>query len=182
MSRTKSKTLALPLQDLPQTNGQRDGHGFAHALRNRVAPLVLLALGAFGMFGSVQLSLGEASNPGPGLWPFIVAATLVVTSGIIIATRDVTGNEPWGWRAFGIIGGLIGLGVFILLFQSVGFLIPAFLMAVLWLRTFGKESWRLAILLAVVGTGVMYVLFVVVLAVPFPEDIVVTSVSSWIGV
>ena len=144
--------------------------------------MVLLLLGVLGMLGSVQLSLGEASNPGPGLWPFIVSATLVVTSGIIIASRGVGENERWGWRASGIIGGLIGLAVFILLFQSVGFLIPAFLMAVLWLRFFGKESWRLAILLAVVGTAALYFLFVVVLAVPFPEDIVITSVSSWIGV
>ena len=68
-----------------------------------------------------------------------------------------------------IIAGLVGLGIFILLFQAVGFVLPAFLMLALWLRFFGDESWPWSLGLAAAGAIVMYLLFVQALGVPFPS-------------
>lgn len=42
-----------------------------------VAALVALAIGVFGIVQSLGYGLGEATQPGPGLWPFIVS--LVIT-------------------------------------------------------------------------------------------------------
>lgn len=144
----------------------------------RVIPVILLVVGVAAMIGAYQLSLGQLNNPGPGLWPFIVAVFLAVTAGVLFFIQDPSECEQWNRRALRIAVGLASLGLFILLFQMIGFLIPAFLMLALWLKTFGDEPWRLAVPLAVAGAVVMHLLFVVALGVPFPRDIVVSLFSA----
>lgn len=151
------------------------------AHRHRLVPLVPLLLGGLAMVGSYQLSLGELDNPGPGLWPFIVAAVVTITSLILVITEDPSEHESWTHRTAGIVGGLVSLGIFIVLFESIGFLIPAFFMLVLWLRVFGEEPWRWVVPPSIGGTIVMYVLFAELLGVPFPEDLVLSALSR-IGV
>ncbi|MDP9889994.1 tripartite tricarboxylate transporter TctB family protein [Pseudarthrobacter enclensis] len=144
----------------------------------RVIPIILLLVGVAAMIGAYQLSLGQLNQPGAGLWPFIVGAFLTLTAAVLFFVQDPSECEQWNRRALGIVAGLASLGLFIVLFQMIGFLIPAFLMLALWLKTFGEEPWRLAVPLAVAGAVVMHFLFVVALGVPFPKDIVVTLFSA----
>lgn len=62
--------------------------------------------------------------------------------------------------------------MFIVLFQEIGFLVPAVLMLLVWLRLFAREPWRWALPLAVIGAVVFHLVFVEALGVPFPDDIV----------
>ncbi|WP_308128098.1 tripartite tricarboxylate transporter TctB family protein [Modestobacter italicus] len=139
---------------------------------HRVAPLLLLALGVAAVFGSRRLGLGELTAPGPGLWPFIVSLLLTGTAAVLVLLDPAEDYEPWTRGTVRIIAGLVSLGVFILLFQTFGFVVAAFLMLLLWLRVFGGESWRMTLVLAVGGTAVMYLLFVEALGVPFPDGLV----------
>ena len=144
----------------------------------RVIPIVLLAIGVGAVVGALQLSLGQLNKPGPGLWPFIVGVFLAVMAVVLFVVQDSSECERWNRRALGIAGGLASLGIFIVLFQSIGFLIPAFLMLALWLKIFGEEPWKLAVPLALAGAVTMHFLFVVALGVPFPKDVVVTLFSA----
>lgn len=150
----------------------------AHSQWPRLIPIGLLSVGVAAMMGAHQLSLGQLNNPGPGLWPFIVGVFLTVTAGVLFFVQDPSECEQWQRRALRIAAGLASLGLFIVLFEMIGFLIPAFLMLALWLKTFGEEPWRLAVPLAVAGAVVMHFLFVVALGVPFPKDVVVTLFSA----
>jgi putative tricarboxylic transport membrane protein len=67
---------------------------------------------------------------------------------------------------------VVSVAVFILLFQALGFIIPALLTFLFWLKFLGGESWVVSGLLAVLFTAGFYVLFGQVLAVPFPDDVV----------
>ncbi|HZH19545.1 MAG TPA: tripartite tricarboxylate transporter TctB family protein, partial [Geodermatophilus sp.] len=58
--------------------------------------------------------------------------------------------------------------LFVVLFQTIGFVIPAFLLLFAWLRLLAGESWRMALVLAVAGALVLHLVFVVALGVPFP--------------
>ncbi len=138
----------------------------------RLAPLVLLLFGIAAMLGARDLSLGQLDAPGPGLWPFIVAGLLTLTAFVLLFIDDPADYEPWTRGTAGIALGLISLGVFIVLFERIGFLIPAVLMLLIWLRLFAREPWRWAVPLAVIGAVVFHLVFVEALGVPFPDDIV----------
>ncbi|CCG01405.1 tripartite tricarboxylate transporter TctB family protein [Blastococcus saxobsidens] len=138
---------------------------------HRLAPALLLVFGLAAMYGAYQLGLGELQAPGSGLWPFIVASLMALTALLLLFIDDPDDYEQWNRNALRIAGGLLSLAAFIVLFETIGFVIPAFLMLLLWLRLFAKEPWRWAVPLAVGGALVFYLLFDVALAVPFPDGI-----------
>lgn len=139
-----------------------------HQNLHRLGPLVPLLLGLYAAPTAYEMGLGELNNPGPGLWPFLVSVLIVGCSVVLLMIDDPADYEPWTRGTLTIVGGLVSLAVFILLFQAIGFFIPAVLMLVLWLRVFGEESWKWAVPLAVVGAAAFYLLFVTALGVPFP--------------
>ncbi|MUU72024.1 tripartite tricarboxylate transporter TctB family protein [Pseudarthrobacter sp. GA104] len=151
-----------------------------HRLR-RLVPLLLVAAGVSAVIGSWQLSLGELNSPGPGLWPFIVSVAVTIAAVALVLFPDAAVPESWTRRTAAIAGGVGSLCVFVVLFEAIGFLVPAFLMLLLWLRAFGREPWRWAVPLAVGGAVVLHVVFAGLLGVPFPDDIVVTSLFPMIG-
>ncbi|MGY2002880.1 tripartite tricarboxylate transporter TctB family protein [Blastococcus sp. SYSU DS1024] len=145
---------------------------------HRIAPLVLVIFGAAAMLGARNLGLGEMSAPGPGLWPFIVATLLTVTGVVVLFIDDPEDYEPWTRGTLKIVLGLAGLAVFVVLFQTIGFFVSAVLMLLFWLRVFAREPWRWAVPLAVLGALAFHLIFVEVLAVPFPDGIVFAPVGS----
>ncbi len=149
---------------------------------HRVGPLVPLVMGLYTLLAAYRLSLGELTNPGPGLWPFIVAILITATGAVLLVIDDPDDYEPWTRGTAHIAGGLVSLGVFIALFKVLGFLLPAMLMLLLWLKVFGKEPWRWAVPLAVGGAVGLHLVFVEALGVPFPQgpllSVSVTSVGG----
>ena len=134
--------------------------------------IVLLLFGAVAMLRARDLSLGQLDAPGPGLWPFIVAGLLTLTALVLLFIDDPADYEPWTRGTLGIALGLLSLGIFIVLFQEIGFLVPAVLMLLFWLRLFAREPWKWAVPLAVIGAVAFHLVFVEALGVPFPDDIV----------
>ncbi len=146
----------------------RPGSPLRALLLRRIAPVVLLVLGIATLIQAAGLGLGELTQPGPGLWPFAVAGLLTATAAVLLVVDPAEDYEPWTVRSVRIVAGLAGLALFIVLFQTLGFVVPTVLMLTAWLRFFGRESWRLAVVLAVAGTLVLHLIFVVGLDVPFP--------------
>jgi putative tricarboxylic transport membrane protein len=136
---------------------------------HRLGPLVPLLLGLYALKASYELSLGELTSPGPGLWPFIVSLLITLTGVVLLVVDDPTDYERWTRGTAYIVGGLVSLGLFIVLFQVLGFLVPAVLMLLLWLKVFGEEPWRWAVPLAVGGAVLLHLVFVEALSVPFPR-------------
>lgn len=155
----------------------RSTHG-VHGQLHRIGPLLVLAVGVGALVGAVGLSLGTLTAPGPGLWPFIVALLLTGTALILVVIDDPQDYEPWTRGTARIMGGVAGLAVFVVAFEVIGFLLPAFLMLLLWLRVFGGESWRWALGLALAGSVGFYLLFDTALGVPFPDDVVAGLVGG----
>jgi putative tricarboxylic transport membrane protein len=145
---------------------------------HRGSPLLLVALGVGALVGGLGLSLGSLTAPGPGLWPFVVALLLTGTALVLVVVDDPADYEPFTRGSARVSGGLTGLAVFVAAFELVGFLLPAFLMLLLWLRVFGREAWRWALGLAVAGSVGLYLLFDTVLGVRFPDDVVAGLVEG----
>lgn len=143
-------------------------------LRGRLhllGPLAVLGTGVVALVGAVGLSLGELTAPGPGLWPFVVALLVAGTAVILLVVDDPADYEPWTRGSVRVLGGIACLAVFVVLFEVIGFLLPAFAMLLLWLRVFGRESWRWSLGLAVAGSVGLWALFDQALGVPFPDDL-----------
>jgi putative tricarboxylic transport membrane protein len=145
---------------------------------HRGSPLLLVALGVGALVGGLGLTLGSLTAPGPGLWPFVVALLLTGTALVLVVVDDPADYEPFTRGSARVAGGLTGLAVFVAAFELVGFLLPAFLMLLLWLRVFGREAWRWALGLAVAGSVGLYLLFDTVLGVRFPDDVVAGLVEG----
>lgn len=143
--------------------------GPARSQLRRIAPLLLLALGVAALLTARGMGLGEFTAPGPGLWPAIVAGLLAATAGALLFLDPAEDYEPWTAGTARIVAGLAGLALFVLMFEIIGFVVPAFLLLAAWLRFFGAESWRMSLVLAVAGSLVLYLLFVTALGVPFPD-------------
>jgi putative tricarboxylic transport membrane protein len=134
----------------------------------RIAPALLLVLGIAALIQAGNMGLGELTAPGPGLWPLIVAGLLTATAAVLLVVDPAGDYEPWTAGTVRILAGLVGLALFVVLFQTLGFVVPTIVMLTLWLRFFGDESWRLSLALGAGGAIVLHLIFVVALGVPFP--------------
>lgn len=138
----------------------------------RLGGVVPLLLGIFGLVYSYTLGLGDPSQPGPGFWPFIASFAIVVASiALLITERSGEQYEPLTARARFIGYGVVSIVAFIVVFQLLGFIIPALLLFVFWLRFLGGETWGMTVLLSVLFTAGFYILFDQLLGVPFPQDV-----------
>ncbi len=140
----------------------------ARSQLRRIAPLLLLALGVGSLLMGRDMGLGELTAPGPGLWPVIVAGLLTATSVALLFFDPAEDYEPWTAGTARIAAGLAGLALFVVLFDTIGFVVPTFLLLFAWLRFLGDESWRMALVLAAAGAIALHLVFVVALGVPFP--------------
>lgn len=144
----------------------------------RFGAIVALAMGmlfmasAYQLFSSGSASLGEFTQPGPGTWPLLVSGVMVASSVIVLLTERGEDVEAFTGRIKLIGLGFASLALFVVLFPYLGFILPGFLTLAFWLRYLGGESWRMTLLLSVLLTAILYVLFVPLLGVPFPEDAV----------
>jgi putative tricarboxylic transport membrane protein len=138
----------------------------------RIGSIAPLILGTVCLLYSYSLSLGRITNPGPGLWPFVVSAVIVLASLVLLVTeRDGSEYERFTSRTWLVAAGVVSTALFIFLFQWFGFMAPAFLTLVFWLKALGKESWKLTLSVAVVVTVGFYLLFATLLRIPFPESV-----------
>jgi putative tricarboxylic transport membrane protein len=158
----------------PASSERSERHRSVMSHVHRLGPLVPLLLGVYALVASYRLSLGQLTNPGPGLWPFMVAMLITVTVAILLVIDDPDDYEPWTRGTATIVAGLVSLGVFVALFQAIGFLIPAVLMLLLWLKIFAEEPWKWAVPLAFGGAIGLYLIFVEALGVPFPDGILLS--------
>ena len=113
---------------------------------------------------------------GPALFPGTVAAGFVVCGILLIASGLRHRDDRWfavgDWvrvprRVFALAAVVAGMALYVLVAETVGFLIVAPLLLLLWLRAFGAP-WRMSLVTAVVATLVIWYAFYKLLRVPLP--------------
>lgn len=135
--------------------------------------VVLIALSLAAALESWNLGVWTGQRPGPGLWPLLISvAMFTCAAGAWLRERKSEAEAPpeTSWRrelvAFGSIV------AYIMGFAYLGLVIPTFLLLLLWLKVLANEPWRLVLPLSVAGTAAVYVVFDVLLGVPFPRGVV----------
>ena len=134
---------------------------------------LLLALGAF--IESMKLPFGRISAPAAGFFPTILAVLLALTSLFIFVDAlrgshdDVPHGEPLKWKK--ILLTLGSLLVFGLVFERLGYLLATFLFILFLLRAVERQSWRLALSVALSASLVSYIVFGLLLGTPLPAGL-----------
>lgn len=142
-------------------------------VRRLVTGAVPLALGVAALLASLNLPVGSLTRPGSGFWPLVVSVALIASSLAVFASGADEDEEPFTRESLRTGAVLAGLVAFVVLFTYFGFVLPATLLLVFWLRWISHESWRMTVAVTVSAVTVFYVLFAIVLGVPFPYDIIV---------
>ena len=131
---------------------------------------LMLALGAF--VESMKLPFGRVSAPAAGFFPAVLAVLLALASlfAFVEALRgsheDAVHGESLTWRK--IVLTLGSLLVFGFVFERLGYLLATFLFIIFLLRVVERQSWGLAISVALSASLVSYVVFGLLLGTPLP--------------
>src|SRR5512139_254611 len=144
--------------------------------RERAAGLVFLLAGIYGLIFSRQLPLGRWNEPGPGVFPMVLALLLVLSGVLMLARGKRKKEEGEGKQNF--LNLLIAPGqivlltlAFILSLERVGYLGTAMgymLLLFLWVC---RYRWKPAVgMAAAFGLGSWY-LFVKILGVQLPMTV-----------
>ncbi len=138
----------------------------------------ILAAGVVYEVMALWMPRGRIGQPGPGYFPVIVGAFLVLTAaGCVIQAclaRRPAGAvaPPPASRQIGKVWTLIVcLILYALAVQPVGFPIALLVFLVASMRVFGYQRWPMMLGISAVLTAVSYLTFVVWLKVPLPLGI-----------
>jgi hypothetical protein len=141
-------------------------------LYQAVGSVVGIAIGATGAVLAGGYGLGSLTEPGPGLWPFVVSVLIAALSAVLLLTgRGLTDSEAFTRSSLLPVAGIVTFTAFGFLMPLVGFEIPALALAVVWLKFLGGESWRNTAIISVVTVAAFYFLFLYGLQIPLPHMI-----------
>lgn len=137
---------------------------------NLVVAAVVVALGATALAGSLSLGAGSAGSPGSGTWPLLISVVLLVLGlGLVATARGTSDAERFSRSTWLVLAGLATMIFFVAVIGFIGFEIPAALLAFVWLRFLGRESWRSSIVTSLAVVVAFYLVFVAALSVPIPH-------------
>ncbi len=139
---------------------------------DRLAALVLAAVGIGAAVMAFLMGLGTFSNPGPGFFPFWLALFLTAIALLIFLGqlgRDTESAPLWTGRSW--LRPALAISImlaFALCLNWFGFFPATFLLFVIWLLVEGEKPVTIGSV-AVFGTAGVYLLFTKLLQVPLPE-------------
>ncbi|WP_051297811.1 tripartite tricarboxylate transporter TctB family protein [Brevibacterium album] len=146
--------------------------GSAQAVRtNRIVGAVLTLTGVLAVVGALRMGVGSLADPGAGSWPLLLGVVLAGTGTAVgvRARRHIADVESFGSATRGPLLGLASIAAYGLVLPLVGFEIASLALLVFWLRGLGRQSWRSSLIGSLLIVLILYLIFVVALAVPIPR-------------
>ncbi|MFC9334267.1 tripartite tricarboxylate transporter TctB family protein [Arthrobacter sp. NPDC057009] len=160
------------MADIPAVEEVRPDAERGGRIYSTVVPLILACAGAAVAFNGVNLGVGAADRPGPGMWPVGIG---------VVWTLAALGLAFSAWTGKMHLEALVQLRkpatglilaiLFVALFSYVGFVPAIVLMLVLWSRLLAGFTWRRTAWVTAVITAILYVLFAVVVGTRFPSSL-----------
>jgi putative tricarboxylic transport membrane protein len=136
--------------------------------------LVFLLLAVFICFEAWQVPVGSLRMPGAGFFPLLLGVTLGVLSLLLLGTSllgagsDAIDVRPERREVVQLTASIF---VAVFLFERAGFLLTMALFVAVVMKILGTMSWATAIVFAVLGSVVAYVVFGRVLLIALPSGI-----------
>lgn len=125
----------------------------------RLGPLLIAIIATIFAIEAQQRQFGTLQAPGPAMWPTSIG---ILTVGLSVAAAFVSRDTPSLFRPKGLLRVLlyvVAMGVFVLLYPTVGFLLSAWLMCFVMLFLAARVKWYISMAVAIVASIVVYILF-----------------------
>ena len=103
------------------------------------------------------------------LSPVLDGFAVVLGLALGATARRTSDAERFTGSSWAVVAGLATMLVFVALIGTIGFEIPSALLAFVWLRFLGGESWRSSIVTSIGVVIAFYLIFVAALSVPIPH-------------
>jgi len=135
--------------------------------------LFFLLVGIAVMAGSVSLNLGSATNPQPGLFPFLGGGFVVATSSVLTIKGWLGQGKSISYfkEIRGPASFVFGMAVYVGILKPLGFVIATIFLGAVILRVLKITSWKV-IIAASIGTSVgTYLIFNNLLGVELPAGV-----------
>lgn len=137
------------------------------------ATLICLLAGAFFVWESLKLGVGELSEPGPGMLPAFSASLLALLSlfnlaGVLFKGSDaepIMFNRVIALKLFGAVASVVAMAV---LMPRIGFFASSGAMLFFLFYFIASLPITRAAMMTVAATTINYVVFAILLKVPFP--------------
>jgi putative tricarboxylic transport membrane protein len=145
--------------------------------RDLITGMIFLALTIVVFIETMKLQIGTPSQPQVGFFPLVLAILLGILTliflGKTIRSRDEGKAPPWvsggGLRPLILTTGVLFLYAFF--FEPLGYLITTLLLIGFLVGTFRTKKWWVVVTVALISTGVSYLLFDTLLRTTLPKGL-----------
>jgi len=145
---------------------------------DQITGVIVLIFSLAVIEGARRMPPSGTFGPGAGVLPFCLGAAMAVLSIILLvnASREpahASGRSPFpkGRGLLAIIETAGALGSFILLLETLGFLVATALLTAFLLRVVEREGWWITVGVALANAAGLYVVFQVLLGVSLPKTV-----------
>lgn len=125
-------------------------------------------------YGVAVLKLGTIEEPGPGFFPALCGAGILVLCLLWVVTAPKPAAHVPFWNEGEWLAPLLAvvcITAYTALMEVIGYVSSTFLFLVAWQIFIVREKWVRIGIIAVTGTAVMYLLFSSLLGVPLPDGL-----------
>ena len=143
-----------------------------------ITGVVLLALSGFVILETWRMPPSATFGPSAGFLPFWLGMLLAVFATILFVSawrRQATEKDnnaifPGKQALLAITLVLVGLAVYILLIEILGYLADTFLFIVFLMKVVEREKWPMTLMVAVGTTAVLFLTFQFLLKITLPSN------------
>ena len=134
---------------------------------NCIGSALLLALGLFFVFGSIEMEIGTARRMGPGYFPLVLGSlvSFLAVISIVVSFLEETRIQRIDIRSFAAVSA--GVAAFALVTPQFGLVPAAFLSVLASSLADSRMSFLLKIILAVGMSLAVWLIFIIALQLPF---------------
>lgn len=143
---------------------------------DRISGFIVFFLSVVILWEGRRISIGSVHSPGPGFFPILVAALLLIFSLFLIIPKGKKENEgqPFlGWST--ILSRLLPVFAVLLayffLLEYLGFVVVGFLLMTFLFVKVGSLRWYVAVPGAFISIGLAYLLFGVLMKSNLPRGV-----------
>ena len=141
---------------------------------NRISGIIIFFLGAAILWQGISLRVGTFRAPGPGFFPCLIAAILIVLSFFLIIPPQ-KGNKkssPFSFQSLGRVLVIYGaLLAYFFTLEVLGFVIAGFLLMMFLFVVIDRQKITVATVTAFIFMTLAYVLFNVILKGQLPQGV-----------